>query len=145
MLFEVVEKLLLKMQNLFSLSFSWVNPIPQDEKGEDNYILFVHERSESRLLSTTVVDPTVLGNVGRYLNHSCGPNLSVHPVRSSRRVPHLALFARRDIRAGEELTFSYGDAGGAGGPEENKSSKKCLCGAEGCKGFLPASSSLQFG
>ena len=41
--------------------------------------------------------PLALGNIGRYLNHSCDPNLVMVPVRTSSAVPHLALFAARDI------------------------------------------------
>ena len=39
---------------------------------------------------------TFVGNIGRYANHSCAPNLTMHPVRSElASVPHLALFANR--------------------------------------------------
>ena len=38
-------------------------------------------------LTRTIVDPTVLGNIGRYLNHSCCPNLAMLPVRVDCMVP----------------------------------------------------------
>ena len=39
----------------------------------------------------------VIGNIGRYLNHSCDPNLSLVTVRSSCMVPHIALFTNRAV------------------------------------------------
>ena len=45
----------------------------------------------------------VIGNIGRYLNHSCEPNLvMVVTIRSSSMVPHLALFTIRNV---EKVTF----------------------------------------
>ena len=78
----------------------------------------------------------------RYLNHSCSPNLLMHPVRVGCPVPKLALFAKRDIEPGEELTFDYGDVGEREGKEEEKGidvthRKECLCGAKQCRGYLP--------
>jgi histone-lysine N-methyltransferase SETMAR len=74
-----------------------------------NYILVLKEFGGSKVVSTTIVDPTVIGNIGRYLNHSCEPNLEMVPVRVDSAVPHLALFASKDIIQGEELCFDYGD------------------------------------
>ena len=59
-----------------------------------------------------------IGNIGRYINHSCDPNLIMVPVRVSSMVPHLALFARKKIKEGEELCFDYGDM-------DRKTSEKC--------------------
>ena len=39
----------------------------------------------------------VIGNIGRYLNHSCDPNLSLVTVGSSCMVPHIALFTNRAV------------------------------------------------
>src|SRR5689334_3995156 len=49
-------------------------------------------------------------------------------------LPRVALFAARDIAAGEELTFSYAVAGSgsAGG-----STRRCVCGTPACSGHLP--------
>ena len=103
-----------------------------------NYILFVNEMNEEgRLLSRTVVDPTAVGNVGRYLNHSCEPNLTMNVVRSETSVPHLALFANRDIPANEELCFDYYGRGNDVDRVVANRGTKCLCGANSCRGFLP--------
>lgn len=57
-----------------------------------------------------VVDAAHLGNVSHFINHSCEPNLGVWAVWADcldPNLPMLALFATRDIDAGEELCFDY--------------------------------------
>ncbi|ODM99256.1 Histone-lysine N-methyltransferase SUV39H2 [Orchesella cincta] len=56
------------------------------------------------------VDSTKYGNVARFINHSCSPNLGVYAVYVdciNPNLPKLAMFAVRDIRRNEELTFDY--------------------------------------
>lgn len=53
----------------------------------------------------TNIDPTDCGNVGRFLNHSCEPNLVPVIVRVGSVVPSVGFFCLRDVAAGEELTF----------------------------------------
>ncbi|XP_043238532.1 uncharacterized protein LOC122390029 [Amphibalanus amphitrite] len=96
---------------------------------EHNYILAVREHCAGRT-TTTFIDATRVCNIGHYANHSCRPNLRLRPVRVDTPVPHAALFAARDVAAGEELTFSYGPAGTPGG-------RRCLCGEPTCAGVLP--------
>lgn len=48
----------------------------------------------------TNIDATRMGNVGRYINHSCSPNLDMHIVRHRLLVPSAALFAKRNINLG---------------------------------------------
>ncbi|XP_065339158.1 uncharacterized protein LOC135938982 isoform X1 [Cloeon dipterum] len=99
-----------------------------------NYILVVREHSEgASTVITTIVDPTCVGNIGRYANHSCDPSAVMVPVRSSSLVPHLALFAARDLDAGEEVTFDY--AGGDKMP--SLSTTPCQCASGKCRSFLP--------
>ncbi len=113
----------------------------------DNYMMVVNERlaGEARTWRTTI-DPTYAGNVGRYLNHSCRPNLLHALVRLGSSVPRVAFFCARDISAGEELTIFYGTYADRGGPaaaapgrEGGKQSRgrPCLCGEAECLGFLP--------
>jgi histone-lysine N-methyltransferase SETMAR len=118
-------------------------------KNEPNYLLTLLEHIGENP-TRTHVDPTYIGNVGRFINHSCQPNLYMVPVRVDHDIPHLALFAIRDVTAGEELTFDYSgnlqmldnqpndvkailedkdDESGAGTP--------CNCGSAHCRGFLP--------
>ncbi|XP_010463834.1 PREDICTED: histone-lysine N-methyltransferase SUVR3-like [Camelina sativa] len=80
------------------------------------------------------IDATRIGNIARFINHSCdGGNLSTVLLRSSGALlPRLCFFAARDIFAEEELTFSYGDVSVNG---ENK--LNCCCGSSCCIGTLP--------
>lgn len=50
------------------------------------------------------VDGSPRYNLARYMNHSCAPNCEAD-IQGGR----VFLYARRDIRADEELTFDYGD------------------------------------
>lgn len=56
------------------------------------------------------VDAGYYGNVSHFINHSCDPNLEVFGVWINTldpTLPRIALFSRRDIQKGEELTFDY--------------------------------------
>nr|CAJ18350.1 putative H3K9 methyltransferase [Lepisma saccharinum] len=56
------------------------------------------------------VDAAVYGNIAHFINHSCDPNLFVFAVWMNcldPNLPKLALFASRDIKKGEEITFDY--------------------------------------
>ncbi|KAL0817967.1 hypothetical protein Bca101_074411 [Brassica carinata] len=84
------------------------------------------------------IDATRIGNVARFINHSCdGGNLSTVLLRSTGALlPRLCFFAARDIVAGEELSFSYGDVRLTPGKSaENK--LNCSCGSSCCFGTLP--------
>ena len=89
-----------------------------------------------------VIDGTKYGNVTRFINHSCQPNLQVYNVfidNLDPSLPRIAFFARKAIEPNEELTFDYQIQlpGGADGSinmsiEERK---ECHCGATKCRGF----------
>ena len=125
--------------------------------GGNYYIMSVVEHvGKLRRALTTTIDPTSRGNVGRYLNHSCAPNLEVQLVRCGSLVPRVAFFCSRDVAAGEELTFHYGSAqpesqcaatedeqegGGRCGADATAGRpvrrRPCRCGAPGCAKWLP--------
>ena len=78
---------------------------------DHNYILAIREHlamsgHENQPL-VTFIDPTFIGSIGRFLNHSCAPNLYMVPCRVDNNIPRAALFALRDIEPGEELTYDY--------------------------------------
>lgn len=116
-----------------------------------NYILAVREFFGAKLL-TTYVDATYVGNVGRFVNHSCEPNLFVQPVRVENAVPRVALFALRDIPIHSELTYDYSGGGNSAveydcnfpsyACEANIPRKPCCCGSSSCSRFLPYDDTL---
>ncbi|KAL0163022.1 hypothetical protein M9458_042418, partial [Cirrhinus mrigala] len=58
------------------------------------------------------VDARFYGNISRFINHHCEPNLFPCRVFTSHqdlRFPHIAFFACKNINAGDELGFDYGD------------------------------------
>ena len=72
----------------------------------------------------TCVDAAFDGNEARFINHSCDPNVFI------RCTPERAEFyARRRIRAGEELTCDYGES-------QHDGKLPCRCGAAKCRGFI---------
>jgi len=68
-------------------------------------------------------------NTARLINHSCEPNCESTNVRG-----HIWIVARRDIAAGEELSFDYGF------DVENWQDHPCLCGSGKCVGYIVAKS-----
>ncbi|NXL92946.1 SETB2 methyltransferase, partial [Alectura lathami] len=79
-----------------------------------------------------VLDATKEGNVGRFLNHSCCPNLfaqSVFVETHNRSFPWVAFFTNRHVKAGTELTWDYGYEAGSM-PETEIS---CQCGVQKCR------------
>nr|XP_025964170.1 histone-lysine N-methyltransferase SETDB2-like [Dromaius novaehollandiae] len=79
-----------------------------------------------------VLDATKEGNVGRFLNHSCCPNLfaqSVFVETHNRSFPWVAFFTTRHVKAGTELTWDYGYEAGSM-PETEIS---CQCGFQKCR------------
>ncbi|TNN08276.1 Histone-lysine N-methyltransferase SETDB1 isoform 1 [Schistosoma japonicum] len=58
-----------------------------------------------------IMDAKKMGNLGRYFNHSCNPNVFVQNVfidTHDPRFPEVAFFAKRNIEVGEEMTWDYG-------------------------------------
>jgi SET domain-containing protein len=77
-----------------------------------------------RLNPRCFIDGAVGGCGAEFINHSCDPNLRVQKTRG-----HILFFSRRQIWAGEELTFDY---------RLNRKAKRrvCRCGSRNCRGTL---------
>jgi len=73
------------------------------------------------------LDGNVDWNPARFLNHSCSPNCDAELEEG-----RIWIVARRDIVAGEELTFNYGF------DLEDYQNYSCHCGAVNCVGFIIA-------
>ncbi len=80
-----------------------------------------------RLSEATDLDGNVGWNLARFLNHSCAPNCEAELIEGK-----IWIVARRDIRAGEEITFDYGY------DLEDYRKHPCRCGAPECAGFIVA-------
>lgn len=96
------------------------------------------------------VDAAMYGNISHFINHSCDPNLAVYAIWINcldPNLPSLALFAIKDIKQNEELTFDYMCQ-----PRDNakkqqlldnepksavsKNRMLCKCGAATCRQYL---------
>jgi SET domain-containing protein len=73
------------------------------------------------------LDGNVEWNPARFINHSCAPNCDAEALDG-----RIWIVARRDISAGEELTFNYGFE------LEDYRDYPCNCGAECCVGYIVA-------
>ncbi|KAG8198720.1 hypothetical protein JTE90_023488 [Oedothorax gibbosus] len=76
------------------------------KRSDDSY-LFDLESKGGRYC----IDGRYYGNVARFINHSCEPNLvsiRVFVEHQDTNFPRIAFFATRDIAALEELCFDYG-------------------------------------
>jgi len=65
-------------------------------------------------------------NAARLINHSCDPNCEVNGKGLK-----LWIFAIRDIKKGEELSYDYGF-----GYDEDYKQFVCKCGAKNCVGYI---------
>ncbi|MEO5958453.1 MAG: SET domain-containing protein-lysine N-methyltransferase [Opitutaceae bacterium] len=71
------------------------------------------------------LDGRMRRNVARLINHSCAPNCRAEVIRG-----RVWIVARREIPAGEELTFDYGFS------FTEWRRHPCRCGAKRCPGFI---------
>ncbi|KAJ1488792.1 hypothetical protein T484DRAFT_1615991, partial [Baffinella frigidus] len=90
------------------------------EKGKSTYMF--------RIDDDYIVDSMFKGNAGRYINHCCDPNCYCRVVTVD-GIKHIVLFAWRDVKANEEITYDYKL------PIEDVKII-CHCGAATCRGYL---------
>ncbi|XP_021765788.1 histone-lysine N-methyltransferase, H3 lysine-9 specific SUVH6-like [Chenopodium quinoa] len=86
------------------------------------------------------IDAAKFGNIGRFINHSCSPNLVAQNVlydHEDKRIPHIMLFASENIPPFQELSYHYNytidqvlDSKG------NVRKKICYCGSADCTGRM---------
>lgn len=99
----------------------------QDRPGEDAHTMFFE------LDDGGVIDAWVGGNSSRWINHSCDPNCTTREETG-----RIVVRARRDIPAGEELTFDYrlGTEDGDDGEAGDEAAYACACGSPRCRGTM---------
>ncbi|KAM4690789.1 histone-lysine N-methyltransferase SETDB1 [Rhinophrynus dorsalis] len=105
------------------------------DKGESGNVRRTTRQFYDGEESCYIIDAKLEGNLGRYLNHSCSPNLFVQNVfvdTHDLRFPWVAFFASKRIRAGTELTWDYNyEVGSVAGKK-----LLCCCGSTECRGRL---------
>ncbi|KAM4559747.1 histone-lysine N-methyltransferase SETDB2 isoform 2-T2 [Odontesthes bonariensis] len=89
------------------------------------------------------VDASVEGNVSRFINHSCQPNLFIQNVFTDSHEPAfplVAFFTSRVVKAGSELTWNYSADGQAADGQAAAAAQTqevaCRCRSDGCRGWL---------
>ncbi|KAL3504286.1 hypothetical protein ACH5RR_034127 [Cinchona calisaya] len=82
------------------------------------------------LNGSEVIDACAKGNLGRFINHSCDPNCRTEKWIVNGEVC-IGIFAFRDIKKGEEVTFDYNYVRVFGA-----AAKKCVCGSSQCQGYI---------
>ncbi len=82
----------------------------------------------------TVIDASLRGNAARWINHGCDPNCEAVEFDDGR----VFIFAKRTIRAGEELRYDY--RLGYEGTMSRRAQRAfaCRCGAPRCRGTMLA-------
>uniref|UniRef100_A0A672SHS2 Histone-lysine N-methyltransferase EHMT1-like n=2 Tax=Sinocyclocheilus grahami TaxID=75366 RepID=A0A672SHS2_SINGR len=99
-----------------------------DVRENDSYLFSL----DSKVGDMYCVDARFYGNISRFINHHCEPNLFPCRVFTSHqdlRFPHIAFFACKNISAGDELWFDYGDHFW----DVKGKLFRCQCGSSKCK------------
>lgn len=111
--------------------------------GSKNYSdspLNAEEQAVSADETGYTIDAIRYGNVGRFINHSCLPNLHAQDViydHDDRKMPHVMLFAMENIPPLQELTYHYNySVGQVRDSYGNIKVKKCYCGTTECSGRM---------
>ncbi|XP_077481091.1 histone-lysine N-methyltransferase SETDB2 [Stigmatopora argus] len=83
-----------------------------------------------------LLDARKEGNVGRFINHSCQPNLFIQNVFTDSHHPNfplVAFFTNGVVKAGTELTWNYSSDTHTVTLAEQQE-VPCVCGTDGCLG-----------
>ncbi|XP_061907047.1 histone-lysine N-methyltransferase EHMT1-like isoform X1 [Entelurus aequoreus] len=84
-------------------------PDTEANKRENDSFLFT---LNNKVGDIHCIDARLFGNIGRFINHLCEPNLlavKVFTMHQDLRFPRIAFFSNRPIKAGEQIGFDYGD------------------------------------
>ncbi|CAK6977873.1 LOW QUALITY PROTEIN: histone-lysine N-methyltransferase EHMT1a [Scomber scombrus] len=79
------------------------------DKRENDSFLFT---LDNKVGDVHCIDARLFGNIGRFINHLCEPNLlavRVFTMHQDLRFPRIAFFSSRPIKAGDQLGLDYGD------------------------------------
>lgn len=112
----------------FDKSLKWnYDPALVDEE------TLVDSNEEFDIPSPIAISAKDVGNIARFMNHSCYPNVFWQPIayeQNGESFIHIGFFALRHIPPMTELTYDYGIS------QSEHSKKRCLCGSHNCKGYF---------
>lgn len=115
----------------------YVGEVITRREAEDREVSGVHYKYD--LLSGALLDATRIGNVARFVNHSCEPNLVSREVlrgsEGSKGHPRIFLTTSRQVEAGEEIAYNY-HPGRVKIAHAVTRTVRCLCGAAKCTGWV---------
>ncbi len=101
----------------------YTGPRITKDEGDDRY----EGRDETYLFGLGDGEVVIDGNgIASFINHSCDPNCDPDDVGD-----RMYIFALRDIKAGEELTYEYNLYDG-----DEDDPAPCYCGAKNCRGTM---------
>lgn len=99
-----------------------------EKKRRSSLYVFAPNEDQTKEEGCLFIDALNKGNLSRFVNHSCDPNIRVVKVFTDfadERLPKIVFFANRTIQPGEELSINYGEA---------YQLARCKCGRKGCSG-----------
>nr|CAD7460688.1 unnamed protein product [Timema tahoe] len=105
-----------------------ITDVEADHREDDSYLFDLDNKDGE----TYCIDARHYGNVSRFINHMCVPNLipvKVFVDHHDLHFPRIAFFANRDIDTYEELGFDYGEKFWI----IKSKSFTCDCGADNCR------------
>lgn len=107
---------------------SWPQALKRPDTDPDNpFHTFFFSLDDGR-----VIDASVRGNAARWINHSCAPNCETEEDDECR----VYIYAKRDIAAGEELTYDYKLTVDGRLSKDERAFLECRCGKPRCRGTM---------
>ncbi|XP_066367440.1 histone-lysine N-methyltransferase, H3 lysine-9 specific SUVH4-like isoform X2 [Miscanthus floridulus] len=112
----------------------------EQRAGSELHMASLHSEHGSEVASRTpeyCIDAGSVGNIARFINHSCQPNLFIQCVLSSHsdiKLAKVMLFAADTIPPLQELSYDYGyRLDSVTGADGNIVKLACHCGASDCR------------
>ncbi|EGC34871.1 hypothetical protein DICPUDRAFT_55529 [Dictyostelium purpureum] len=111
-------------------------------KYDSNGLSYLYDLDYKGKEDCEVIDATFYGNVARFINHSCDPNLKKFFFFFDQRIEgsraRISFFSSKVIREGEELTFDYCYELPIGIEHLNEieGAIPCHCGSKKCRKWL---------
>ncbi|XP_043689601.1 histone-lysine N-methyltransferase, H3 lysine-9 specific SUVH1-like isoform X2 [Telopea speciosissima] len=137
---EVIEKIKIEEENdeLEDNDYTFDATCNYEQPADFNYIpellgeeKEVNMNKEYKAPLPIIINAKNVGNVARFMNHGCSPNVFWLPVlheHNDGSYLHIAFYAIKHIPPMTELLYDYGTSG------TQHRTKKCLCGSSKCRG-----------